>query len=132
MDIFREKTTRARRTHHYLVWHLHWIDVQSSPDDLISLNTKEDHSPHRVLLSIGLHPIIVQLCPYGISFFHLAQYLYLYIWNRLEEEAPVFPHACLPGEVQLRVERLLTAIVRSKTRHHSVQIVAIQGLYHAL
>jgi hypothetical protein len=35
--------------------------------------------------------MIVQFGPYGVSFFHLAQDLYLYIWNRREKEAPVFP-----------------------------------------
>src|ERR1051326_3500115 len=106
------------------------LNVQASPGDLLSLNTLDSHSLHRVLLPIGLCPMIVQFGPDRVSFCYLAQDLYLYVWNRCEEEAPVFPHTCLPDEklelllvfphtclpdeISFRVERLLTAIVWGK------------------
>src|ERR1051326_4689375 len=108
------------------------LNVQASPGDLLSLNTLDSHSLHRVLLPIGLCPMIVQFGPDRVSFCYLAQDLYLYVWNRCEEEAPVFPHTCLPDEISFRVERLLTAIVWGKKRHHHLQIVPIGRLYHAL
>ncbi len=115
-----------------LVCLLYWLDVQPGPDDLVSLNTQEGHSPHSELLPIGLRPMIVQFGPYGVSFFHLVGDLYLYIWNRREKEAPVVPYPCLPNEISFRVKWLLTAKVWSKTRHHRVQVVAIRDLYYAL
>ncbi len=62
-----------------LVWLLNRLNVQPSPDELISLNTHQGHSPYSVLLPIGLCPMIVQFGPYGVSFFHFAQDLYLYV-----------------------------------------------------
>ena len=75
---------------------LDFLDIQPSPADLISSNTLADHSPYIELLSIGLCPMIVQFGPHGVSFFDLAQDLYLYVWNRREKEAPVVPHASRP------------------------------------
>src|ERR1051326_949573 len=108
------------------------LNVQASPGDLLSLNTLNSHSPHRVLLPIGLCPMIGQFGPDRVSFFYLAQNLYLYIWNRREEETPVFPYTRLPDEISFRVERLLAAIAWRKKRHHRLQIVPIGRLYHAL
>jgi hypothetical protein len=64
--------------------------------------------------------MIVQFGPDGVSFFYLAQDLYLYVWNRGEEETPVFPYTCLPNEVSFRLERLLAAIVRRATSSRGV------------
>ena len=33
---------------------LDFLDIQPSPADQISLNAQQGHSPHRILLSIGL------------------------------------------------------------------------------
>jgi hypothetical protein len=115
-----------------LVWLLYWLAVHPSPDDLVSLNTLEGHSPLNELLPIRLRPMKVQFGPYSVSLFHRAQDLYLQIWNRREKEAPVFPHPCWPSEGPLRVKRLLTAKVWGKIRHHRVQVVPIGCLYHAL
>jgi hypothetical protein len=111
---------------------LYWLDVQPSPDDLVRLNPLQGHSPYPVLLPIGLPPMKVQFGPDGVSFCHLAQDLDLDIWNRREEETPVFAHPSLSDKVSFRVERLLTAKVRSETGHHRLQIVLIRSLYHAL
>src|SRR5947207_15693507 len=94
------------------------LNIQSSPGDLVSLNTHQGHSHHIVLLPIDLCPMIVQFGPYSVSFFHLAKDLYLYVWNRREEEFPVFPHTLLSDEISFRVERLLAAIVWRKKRQH--------------
>src|SRR5205823_13472089 len=75
------------------------LNVQPSPDDLVSLNTHQGHSHHILLLPIGLCPMIVQFGPDGVSFFHLPQDLYLYVWNSCEKEAPVFPHTLLSDEI---------------------------------
>src|SRR5690348_844674 len=104
------------------------LNVQASPDDLVSLNTLDSHSLHRVLLPISLCPMIVQFGPDRVSFFYLAQDLYLYVWNCAEEEVPVFPHARLPDEISFRVERLLAAIAWGKKRQHRLQIVPIGRL----
>jgi hypothetical protein len=132
VEVKGEALIASTITHNHSLKFLYWLDVQPGPHNLVSLNTREGHSPYTEPLSIGLYTMIVQFGPYDISFCHLIEDLYLYIWNRREEEAPVFPYPCLPGEVPLRVQGLLTAKVRSKTCHHSIQIVAIGGLYHAL
>lgn len=85
-----------------------------------------------MLLSINMRSMIVQFGPHGVSLYCFNQHLYLEIWHRRKKEAPVFPHACLPGEVSFWIERLLAAKVGRKTRHHRFKIVAIRGLNHAL
>jgi hypothetical protein len=117
---------------HYLAWLLNRLNVQSGPDDLVSLNTLDGYPSRRLLLSIGLRSMKVQLSPDGVSFYHLIENLYPKIWHRREKETPVFPHSCLSDEVSFRVERLLTTIVWGKTRHHDIQIVSIRSLNHAL
>ena len=85
-----------------------------------------------MLLSINLRSMIVQFGPHRVSLYYFTQHLCLEIWHRRKKEAPVFPHACLPGEVSFWVERLLAAKVWRETRHHRFKIVAIRGLYHSL
>src|SRR2546421_12115253 len=116
----------------YSVQLLDFLDIQPGPDDLVSLNTQQGHSPRRLLCSTGLRSMKVQLGPDRVSFYRLIENLYLKIWHGREKEAPVFPHACRTGEVPLWMKRLLAAIVRSITRHHRLQIMSIRSLNHTL